>query len=524
MEESIRTNQFLSFLFRIRSARILSRRDSQSIRHLAVKRLERDEQPIPYTNQEAAFHEFRAHGLRTFPNEDAGLQSLGWKKLTCGPKLPQGSFATIRMAYKLSDRGTPLESRHLAVAKVQDVEQVTWTEVQILRGVVHENIIDFYGVFAVDTQWRSEYADHYPSSSVPERRDLYMLLEYANAGDLTEEVLRRYEARAIPENGARYYMLQICKGIEYLHSKRVIHRFLQPGHILLKYDSEGGKVCMICDFRISIILGPEDVLDEYTRGDVAQLSFLLSFMVQNHPHVSEEAKQVIRVDHFSDDHSEPYTVTELLSYPWFRGPAVPPMPSSPTPLLQPEAVEQIGYLQPMDPAGTTSPPTEPQFGPVTRDEFRPVPFAQRMRRNLRAVPDRVATRFRSLTGREPHRIIRTMGYVAPVSRSPSPESSHVSEQHVEEERRGSAEPGPSRRSRDRQPSSEHGSAHGRVSYVARSPSTESSHVRLHHLERRGTAEAEPDRPSRTSRVRDRLTSMGRAIARPFRRSSRRSDH
>ena len=164
-----------------------------------------------------------------------------------------------------------------------------------------------------------------------------------------------------------------------------------------------------------------------------------------------------------------------------------PFRKHPPPLLQPDAVKHIGYLQPMDRAGTTSPPAEPQFGPMTRHESESL--AQRMRRNLTAVPSRVAARVRSLTGR------------------------------------------------DRQPSTQrdqgtHGTAHGQEqvlpvarSPAARSPSLESSRVREPHLEEeaRGAAEAEPDRLSRTSRVRSRLTSMGRAIARPFRSSYHRSE-
>ena len=470
MADSNSPNRFLAFLSRIRSYRPLDRRDSRSISHLAVSEHTRHEQPIHYTNQNAAYEQFLTTGLKTFSTEDDGLESLGWKKLTGGPTFQQGACASICMAYKLSDRGTPLESRHLAVAKIQGVEMETWTEVQILRGLVHENIVDLYGVFAVDPQWRSEDADNYPTL-FPDRRVLWMLLEYANAGDLFKET-KRYENKSIPESGARYYMLQVCAGLEHMHSRRVIHRDLHSGNILMKYKSDGTKVCMICDFGLSWILGPDDDLDTQTRFDVKSLSKLLWSLVHHIPNISFECMQVISMRHFeSEDRSEPYTVRELLTYSWFKRPAVPPIPKAPTPLLHPDAVQEIGYLQPMDPAGTTSPPTKPQFGPKTFHESDSL--AQRMGRNLRAASHRVATRVRSLTGR------------------------------------------------DRQPSAEtHGTAHGReqVSPVARTPSRESSPVREQPLEEEQQGAAEPDRPSRSSRVRNRLTSMGRAIARPFRRS------
>ena len=231
---------------------------------------------------------------------------------------------------------------------------------------------------------------------------------------------------------------------------------------------------MICDFGSSWILIPDADLESYTRLDLSSMSMLLEFLMMNNPNVSQECLQVTNYHLHVDEHPEPKSVNELLSYPWFKIPDVPPIPKAPTPLLQPDAVREIGYLQPMDPAGTTSPPTEPQFGPMTR-HASPASFAQRMGRNLRAVRGHVAARVRSLTGR------------------------------------------------DRQPSSEHGREH--VVPVARSPSTDSSRVRVHHVEDEphGAAEAEPDRPSRSSRVRNRLTSMGRAIARPFRSSYRRHE-
>ena len=463
MAESNRANRFLAFLSRIRSTRPLDRNDSQSITHLAVKRQKREEQQIPYSNQEALYQEFLTDGYQTFSSEEDGLESLGWKVLTCGPKIPQGGFASITMAYKMSDQEIPLESCHLAIVKNQTIHLMTWREVAILRGLVHDNIVDLYGVFGVEPELRSEYAD------------LLMLLEYANAGDLAKE-RERYEHKWIPEKGARYYMKQICAGLQYIHSKRVIHLDIKADNILLKYKPDGTKICMICDFGISVILGPEDDLDANTRQDTSRMCSLLSFMTENMPNISEEAMQVIRAQGSSDDHSKPKNVKELLSYPWFKRSDFPPIPKAPTPLLQPDAVQQIGYLQPIDPAGTISPL---MFGPMTRHESRPASFAQRMRQNLRTVPSRVASRVRSLTGR-----VRQLSAVKP------------------------------------------GSTREQVSPVARSPTKESSRVRVHHgeEERRGAAEAEPDRPSRSGRVRNRLTSMGRAIARPFRHSSRRSEH
>ena len=80
---------------------------------------------------------------------------------------------------------------------------------------------------------------------------------------------------------------------------------------------------MICDFGMAVILGPKDKLDSHTQDDTLRMCSMLNFLTENIPNLSEEAREVIKADHFSDDHSEPYNVPELLTYPWFNRPAVP---------------------------------------------------------------------------------------------------------------------------------------------------------------------------------------------------------
>ena len=48
--------------------------------------------------------------------------------------------------------------------------------------------------------------------------------------------------KAVTEPEARYYMMQLLKGIQYLHNNRVIHRDLKPENVLL---SSHDDVCLI---------------------------------------------------------------------------------------------------------------------------------------------------------------------------------------------------------------------------------------------------------------------------------------
>ena len=405
MAES-RTSRFLRFLSRIRSSQPLIEEDVESVSHLAINSNDgRVEEEIHYANQEEATVPFVKHGFRTYRSAELGLAALGWKQIPVGggPEITEGYFATVSLAYKLSDRRLPLESRHLTAAKIQKIcvtkrsirdYSTVWKEVEILKGLVHENIVGFYGMFAVDPKLETDHTDHYKDAN-PDKRLFWILLEYANAGDLAKEI-RRYTEVSIPEPGARYYMLQICAGVQYVHEKRIVHNDLHTRNILLKYKPDGTKVCMLCDFGLSIIVKPDALVN--TQYDVTEVRLILESMMRE---TSEEADQVISGRR--SGHPLPNTISELLEFPWFNGPVRAPIPKEPTPLLQPEIVERIGYLPPLDPAGTTSPtrvahPPPDELGAVNHDraDSRSVSFAHRMRERLRSIPHLIGTRIRSL--------------------------------------------------------------------------------------------------------------------------------
>ena len=398
MSES-RTSRFLRFLSRIRSAQPLAEEDAESVSHLAVNdNEERVPKVIHYDNQREEREKFLNRGFRTYRSAESGLAALGWKEIPVDdrPQIRAGAVANISLAYKLSDRGLPLESRHLAAAKIQGLRIYyrVWAEVEILKGLVHENIVGFYGMFAVDPLLDKDHTDHY-KKTFPDSRLFWILLEYANAGDLAKET-KRYNNNSIPETGARYYMLQICRGVSHLHDNRIVHNDLHGGNVLLRYKPDGTKVCLICDFGLSEILKPDDQLLFTFRSDVMAVRRIAKFIMLNISR-SEEANQMI--SGHREGHDIPTTITELLDFPWFAGPVCAPIPKEPTPLLQPEVVKRIGYLPPLDPAGTTSAQAfdgPSDAGAETRSDSRGGTFAQRMRERLRSIPHHVRTRIRSL--------------------------------------------------------------------------------------------------------------------------------
>ena len=96
-----------------------------------------------------------------------------------------------------------------------------------------------------------------------DNNDLCIVTECCNYGDL-RQFIRRYKTRSlpIPEEKIWYIFLQICLGIDYLHSHNIIHRDLKTANILINRDFS----IMIGDFGVSKILKPSFNLAETRIG------------------------------------------------------------------------------------------------------------------------------------------------------------------------------------------------------------------------------------------------------------------
>lgn len=60
----------------------------------------------------------------------------------------------------------------------------------------------------------------------------FIVMQYCPDGDLSLIFKKDHNKPTV--NLAKYYGLEIAKGIQYLHKKNIIHRDLKPQNILLK--------------------------------------------------------------------------------------------------------------------------------------------------------------------------------------------------------------------------------------------------------------------------------------------------
>lgn len=80
---------------------------------------------------------------------------------------------------------------------------------------------------------------------------MIIIMEYANAGNLNQEMMR-YPGKTIPVPGVHYYMNQILAGVKYMHDKRISHNDLHLENIFLSFDPDARtKTCKIADFGLA---------------------------------------------------------------------------------------------------------------------------------------------------------------------------------------------------------------------------------------------------------------------------------
>ncbi|MCQ2819401.1 MAG: aurora family serine/threonine-protein kinase [archaeon] len=100
-------------------------------------------------------------------------------------------------------------------------------EIEIQSHLHHINILRLYGFFWDDNK-------------------IYLILEYANNGEVFKE-LRNSDNHRFSESKASRYIYQMCNALQYIHNKHVIHRDIKPENLL---NSLG--IIKLADFGWSI--------------------------------------------------------------------------------------------------------------------------------------------------------------------------------------------------------------------------------------------------------------------------------
>ena len=124
--------------------------------------------------------------------------------------------------------------------KLDKIDSVIETEIELLSKMNHKNIVKYYGIFK-------------------KGNNLNIVLEYCCKGSLYD-LLNDFEH--LEENTIKKYLSQILDGLEYLHYHNIIHRDIKCANILV--DKNG--VCKLTDFGGAKIIKEEMNLYSSMQG------------------------------------------------------------------------------------------------------------------------------------------------------------------------------------------------------------------------------------------------------------------
>ena len=154
-----------------------------------------------------------------------------------GKILGKGAFGKVNLAmHRMTEKLTAIKSinkRFLTSddeefnewRKKEDVKKKVMQEVRILMKLRHPNVIRLFETFET-------------------KKHILFVIELCSGGDLLNYVRKR---RRLNEDVAKYFFKQLIEGLQYIHSKNIVHRDIKLDNILLDHN---GNV-KIGDFGVS---------------------------------------------------------------------------------------------------------------------------------------------------------------------------------------------------------------------------------------------------------------------------------
>eukprot|EP00945_MAST-04E_sp_MAST-4E-sp1_P007436 g7436.t1 len=139
-------------------------------------------------------------------------------------KLGEGSYGNVF-------KGSHKKSKAPVAVKIIAVQQGGWEElkkeIQILRDCRSDYIVQYYGSYMANTD------------------DMWIVMEYCTAGSIAD--LMESTCRTLSEEQIQHITASVLLGLEYLHGKKLIHRDIKAGNILLT----GAGQAKLADFGVS---------------------------------------------------------------------------------------------------------------------------------------------------------------------------------------------------------------------------------------------------------------------------------
>ena len=187
------------------------------------------------------------------------------KNYTILTELGKGAFGVVHKAR--NDNG-----KFFAVKSLLNStdEQVSQKELEMAEHISkHDNIVLIHEYFTNKTR---------------DGQEIFIIMEFCEGGDLDGYIVRNK-----PEVMERFnFMVDMARGVNYLHSIKVCHRDLKPQNVLLTHNGDR-FVCKITDFGISKLQTSADMMFSTQCGSIPFVA----------PEIVDGAQYTFSVDIFS---------------------------------------------------------------------------------------------------------------------------------------------------------------------------------------------------------------------------------